>query len=72
MQLHESKIFFWRSQQNIDLAIHENREEGVIIVSTRSFETGTVYPAIFVEECKLPFSRQDISKAVDDKVYDIV
>jgi hypothetical protein len=28
-----------------------------------------VYPAIFVEESKLPFSRQDISKAVDDKVH---
>lgn len=61
-------MFFWRSQQNLDVVIHENEPEGVVIVSTRSFERGTVFPPIFLEATRLPITRQQIAKAVEDKV----
>lgn len=67
-KLYEGKKFFWRSKQNLDIVIHENSEEGIIIVSTRCFETGKTYPPLFLETSKMPYTKLDVVKAVDEKL----
>eukprot|EP00611_Tribonema_gayanum_P008108 TRINITY_DN17570_c0_g1_i1.p1 TRINITY_DN17570_c0_g1~~TRINITY_DN17570_c0_g1_i1.p1 ORF type:complete len:503 (-),score=199.45 TRINITY_DN17570_c0_g1_i1:72-1505(-) len=67
-KIHDRKMFFWRSQQNLDVVLHENIGEGVVIISTRSFDRDLTFPPIFVEASRIPIARTQINKAVDDKI----
>lgn len=56
--------FFWRSQENIDVAFHFNKDEEVITISTHSHERGYNYPAIFVDVSKIPVSKADAVRPI--------
>lgn len=56
-------MFFWRSKENIDVAFHYNKDEGLVTISTRSHERGHNYPAIFVDASKIPVSKADAVSA---------
>ncbi|KAG5176992.1 hypothetical protein JKP88DRAFT_265274 [Tribonema minus] len=71
-KIHDRKMFFWRSQQNLDVVLHENIGEGVVIISTRSFDRDLTFPPIFVEASRIPIARAQINKAVDDKELSVV
>ncbi|CAM9854239.1 unnamed protein product, partial [Hapterophycus canaliculatus] len=56
--------FFWRSKENIDLAFHFNKDEGLITISTRCPERSYNYPAIFVDASKIPVHKSEaVAKA---------
>ncbi|CAM9179114.1 unnamed protein product [Chrysoparadoxa australica] len=66
--LHKGSKFFWRSKENIDIAIYENREEGIISIWTHSHEYGTNYHPIYLDSHKLPVHASQLDDAVKAKL----